>query len=352
MRNRSQTIIQAEDKLNPESLTVLLREAGLLICGKVASIEVEAAVGPFGKSRQVFHIQAEYRNTGSSAPPSRFFLKFGKSLKEYFFYQTIAQTMTAMPLLRCYSAGYDPGTDQACLLLEDLSKTHLQTEWPLPPSADLCVQTCRLLAQIHAFWWEQPCLISEFNPVIPSGRAWADRRALALQQLPAFLSFLGDRLSPCRRAVYERLLAAPAQLGHRATSAAKLTLLHGDMHVWNVLYPNDLSGVCRIFDWNMWDIGCPTDDLAYLMAVHWYPERRCRLEQDLLRTYYQELVKCGVANYSWDELAQDYRLSIIRSLLIPAWQWVRSIHPGVWWSHLERTFLAFEDQHCADLLDQ
>jgi hypothetical protein len=55
------------------------------------------------------------------------------------------------------------------------------------------------------------------------------------------------------------------------------------------------------------------------MTVHWYPERRKRLEQDLLNAYHHRLVECGIMSYSRDDLQQDYRLSIIRSLLIPVW---------------------------------
>ena len=75
------------------------------------------------------------------------------------------------------------------------------------------------------------------------------------------------------------------------------------------------------------------------------------MEQNLLQAYYHELVNNGITNYSWSNLQQDYRISIIRSLFIPVWQWVRGILPGIWWSHLERTFLAFEQLNCYDLIE-
>ena len=30
----------------------------------------------------------------------------------------------------------------------------------------------------------------------------------------------------------------------------------------------------RLIDWQLWRIGIGTDDLAYTMALDWYPERR------------------------------------------------------------------------------
>ncbi len=100
----------------------------------------------------------------------------------------------------------------------------------------------------------------------------------------------------------------------------------------------------------MWDTGCPTDDLAYMIAVHWYPERRGRMERDLLEAYFDLLTSSGGKDYTWGNLEHDYRASVVRSLFIPVWQWVRGIQPGVWWPHLERVFLAFEDLDCVTIL--
>jgi aminoglycoside phosphotransferase (APT) family kinase protein len=55
---------------------------------------------------------------------------------------------------------------------------------------------------------------------------------------------------------------------------------HGDAHVWNSLHSPD--GDVRVVDWDDWRLAAPTDDLAYMMALHWYPERRHRLEDALL----------------------------------------------------------------------
>jgi hypothetical protein len=344
-------ILSSSENLTPSRLTAMLNESNLSQGRHITSIRCEPVAGQFGKSHQLYLIRIRDTEAGSQAHPNRFFLKLGKSSKEFFFYNTIARTMSSPPLLHCYYAAHDPKFDHACLLLEDLSETHFQTEWPLPPSTSLCFQIVQNLAQIHALWWQSPRLESEFFPATPPGRSWRDRRALAIDKLPAFLDFLGDRLSLPRRDVYERLLASPTRLRGPSTNAPHQTLLHGDMHVWNVFFPLDPGGSLYFFDWNMWDIGCPTDDLAYMIATHWYRERRERMEQDLLNVYHCKLVKYGITNYPWENFQYDYRLSVIRSLLIPIWQWVRGINPGIWWSHLERTFLAFEDLKCDELIE-
>lgn len=342
--------LSAADFLMPDHFAILLKEIGLLRQGMVTSIKHEPVTGQFGKSHLLYRILIEYEETGFHTPPNCLFLKFGKSSKETFFYKIIAKSMPESPLLQCYFANYDPEADQTCLLLKDLSKSHFQTEWPIPPSADLCFQTIEDLARIHAYWWQNPRLESEFRSAIPPGRCWEDRRALAIKNLPGFIDFLDDRISVERRSIYERLSASSSRTIETRVNSANQTLLHGDMHLWNVFYPLDSSGNICFFDWNMWDIGCPTDDLAYLIAVHWYPERRRRMEQELLAVYHRRLVDAGVANYPFHDFLYDYRVSVARSLLLPVWQWQRGISPGIWWSHLERIFLAFEDLNCQELL--
>ena len=344
-------MIHSPEYVTPEEMTELLRQAGALTHGQVVKIERRATQSsPFGGSHQLFHLALRYANTGGEQPPERLFLKFGKSCKEWLFYTHIVPAMDACFLPRCYHASYHAETDQTCLMLEDLSASHWQSEWPLPPPVRQCEETVEALAEIHAGWWKDERLERIFRPALPKGRSWADRHALALEKLPGFLDFLGDRLSSNRRVIYLSLLASecPWEL---PPGAPGQTLLHGDMHFWNVLYPREPGNARpKFFDWNMWDLGRPTDDLAYLLALHWYPERRAWLERGLLERYHRRLSVCGISGYRWEQCWHDYRISVVRSLLIPVWQWVRGIHPGVWWAHLERGMLAYEDLGCRKLI--
>ena len=53
-------------------------------------------------------------------------------------------------------------------------------------------------------------------------------------------------------------------------------------HVWNFLYPRDpLRGIAHASSIGPSGIAAVADDLAYMIAQFWYPERRARLEQAL-----------------------------------------------------------------------
>lgn len=86
------------------------------------------------------------------------------------------------------------------------------------------------------------------------------------------------------------------------------------------------------------------------MAVHWYPELRSAWEKELLKIYHDELLAHGVRGYTLDALMLDYRWSLLRVLAVPILQWERKIPALVWFHHLERILLAYDDLHCAELL--
>jgi len=159
-----------------------------------------------------------------------------------------------------------------------------------------------------------------------------------------FAEALGDRLSSSARTVYARTFDARERLYTPARLYATYTLAHGDAHVWNLLYPRDGVGSgIRLIDWDSWRVGRAAADLANMMALHWYPERRARLEAALLERYHGGLRAHGVTGYRLERLWEDYRLSIIGHLAIPVWQQSFGFHPVIWWPHLQRILAAFAD---------
>ena len=60
-----------------------------------------------------------------------------------------------------------------------------------------------------------------------------------------------------------------------------LTIVQGDAHVWNCCLLRDGGADVRFFAWDSWRVNVGASDLAYMMAVHWYPDRR-RLFEALL----------------------------------------------------------------------
>jgi hypothetical protein len=341
----------------PEHLTEVLRRSGALGDARVREVAVESS-RPTILSR-IIRLRLAYDGATVNAPSS-IILKTGlpertgsgsdRGRREVAFYTDIAAAMSARLVPRCFEAHCDAETETWRLLLEDLADTHvIATTWPLPPTIEQCDAIVDARARFHAAWWDDPRL------GISVGK-WEDAKALdgflqeLAERLARFADRVGDTLPRERRELYEQLLGAAPRLLARYTSHRHLTIVQGDAHVWNCFLPRDGGDDVRFFDWDGWRIDTGSDDLAYMMAIHWYPDRRRRIEQSLLDRYHTTLVAHGVHGYDRRALDNDYRLSVLWQIITPVWQATNNIPPVIWWNNLERVLLAVDDLGCRDLL--
>lgn len=88
-----------------------------------------------------------------------------------------------------------------------------------------------------------------------------------------------------------------------------------------------------------------------MLALQWFPERRRRLERALLKRYLARLRAGGVSGYDRVALLRDYRLSVVWLLVKVARCWAEGWPNEIWWGHLERAMLAYDDLDCRELLE-
>ena len=250
---------------------------------------------------------------------------------------------------RCYAAQWDIDSNAWHVLLEDLTETHhVATTWPIPPTMAESERMVAARARFHAAWWDDARLGVSIGTWLDPDDA---QLATFAEEFARFADRLGDRLTPERRSVYERLIAEGHRLNARYRAHRNMTILHGDAHIWNIFLPRDpASDDVRFFDWDAWRVDMATDDLAYMMALHWYPDHRRRCERALLDRYHAELLAQGVTGYDRRALDNDYRLSVLWQIATPVWQAKSNIPPFIWWPHLERIFMAVDDLGCRELL--
>jgi hypothetical protein len=339
-----------------EHLTLILRRSGALCAGRVCDVAMESSLRKLRS--HVFRLRLTYDGKAEDAPRSLIF-KTGHLAQnadpssnvgrhEVAFYSDVASRLAARVVPRCFEAVWD-ATEGWHLLLEDLTESHfIPTEWPLPPAREQCETIVEAQARLHAAWWDDPGL----GLSVGRWRSAADMNATLqrfAQQFERFADRHGDVITSERRALYERLLASASHLNARYQSR-NLTIIHGDAHVWNCFMPRGGTGNALLFDWETWRIDTASDDLAYMMAMHWYPERRRRMERLLLDHYHTTLVEHGVSGYTRDALDYDYRFSALWQITWPIWQEAAKIPARVWWNNLERALLAVDDLGCRDLL--
>jgi hypothetical protein len=279
----------------PERLNDVLHRAGVIGNGRVRDVAVESSRSTL--ISRIVRLRVTYDDRAAGDAPAQLVLKTGLTdgpiwltdhrKKEVAFYTQVAPVMTGHVVPRCFDAVWDESTKAWPLLLEDLTDTHvIVTTWPLPPSTEQCERIIDARARFHAAWWDDPRLGKSvgtlWDAAVVGGflRDW-------MQQFARFADRLGDHLSRERRDLFERLFAAAPRLLPRYLTYRDLTIVQGDAHVWNHFYPRaPAHGDVVIFDWDAWRIDTATDDLAYMMGIHWYPERRRRLERPLLDRYH------------------------------------------------------------------
>ena len=327
--------------------------------GRVRDVAVESS--RLTVLSQIIRLRLTYDGLAPGVPQS-LILKTGRpdrgtvgwngARQEVAFYTQVAAVMPTRAVPRCFEAHCDEATKTWHLLLEDLTETHfVADDWPLP----LPVQSCGSIVDAHARR-QATCWDDSGLDTLMGMWPWRDLAATDqyLERLAAqirrFADRLGDRLPQERRDIYARLLDAAPRLGARYRVRRNLTIVQGDAHVWNCFLPRDGGDDVRFFDWDSWRIDVGASDLAYMMAVHWYPDRRRRVECRLLDRYHATLLAQGVRGYDRGALDDDYRFSTLWQLTWPVWQEAYNIPPVIWWNNLERVMLAVDDLGCCDLL--
>lgn len=339
-------------------LTAVLRRSGLPPAGRVRDVAAEKSFPTL--LSHIFRLRLGYDGPAGGCPET-LILKAGlpgrpggpwkAGRHEVAFYGTVAPATPAGLLPRCFDAAWEEGTGAWHLLLEDLTDTHrIATPWPLPPSFADAEAIIRARARFHAAWWDHPRLGADVGAWTDAAGQDAWRQDMA-EKYARFAAELGDGLPPGRSALYARLFEAAPRLGARYRSHRHMTIIQGDAHIWNCFLPvAEGQGGARLFDWDAWSPNVGTTDLAYMMAIHWYPELRRRFEEPLLDAYHAELLAQGIAGYDRAALQEDYRLSVLWQVATPLWQHALGIPPLIWWNNLERVHMAAEDLDCRALL--
>jgi hypothetical protein len=333
-------------------LTDTLRRSGVLGDGVVSDVVAEDSRKTV--LSRILRLGLSYHGAPKEAPnslilkiplPERADRPWGRH--EVAFYTQVAPAMSAPPVPRCFDAVSDASTNAWHLLMEDLTDSHFTLgNWPLPPTLDESERIIAARARFHAEWWNDPRLGVSIGTWLDPGDPQLEAFA---KEVARFAERVGDRLSSERRDLYHRLIDSGRHLNKRYHTHRHMTIVHGDSHVWNVFLPREPnSNDVRLFDWDGWRVDVGTDDLAYMMALHWFPDHRRHTERHLLDHYHAVLCAHGVDGYDRGALDDDYRLSVLWQIATPVWQAANDIPAWIWWNHLERIFMAVDDLGCRE----
>ena len=340
--------ITSIDEITLDWLNDALRGSKALQSGRVIHFQVERSLDA-PMSNDVYILSVEYEHGSQGSLPPGVFFKRGRMYGEVDFQKSVAQYLHPSLLVPCYYAAFANELGQSNLLFADLHPTHRFPEKDSELGLLECMNLMPVLATLHRELWEHP----EFKA---DGEIGAQDKNLPLNMAlpaarnnyPQFVSKLGDRLPQDRRDQYERIFASlPHPLWQaRRAGLKQVTIVHGDVHVKNLAFPRSAGHPIHLADWSLWHIDLPTYDLAYLLALRMPKEKRNQIEMNCLKEYHLRL---GISAYSFEQLLEDYRLSILFHTIWPPFFQSFST-PESWLPLFDNIMQAFDDWNCTSLL--
>ena len=131
----------------------------------------------------------------------------------------------------------------------------------------------------------------------------------------------------------------------RIRSLRGLTLIHGDAHPGNLLYPLDPErDALYMVDWQAYRVRTGVVDVAYMFIFHWYPERRYAMP--FLEHYYRSLLANGVTDYDWDTFWLDLQVAVVDYLMDAPRLAEAKVPAHVWWPIYQRGLTAYHEFGC------
>ncbi len=353
-------VIVSLDQVTPAWLTEALTRSSALTQGRVESYT--RATGERILSTNA-RLALRYSADARGDMPARLFLKmvdadqgdefFGPSEVEYYTLDYVG--VSDAPLVRCYDAAYSAQRRRYHILMDDVSLTHVERS-SRPPTLEHGLALAEGLAVLHAHWWGTERLAERGAPA--PGAAQIMRFVdVARPGVGHIVGFCADRLATHWPAMMRELFDRhPRAMIERARDGNGFALIHGDVNHNNVLVPRQGERPIYIIDRQPFDWSLTTwlgvYDLAYAIALEWQVETRRRFEMPVLAHYYDQLVRNGVRDYSWDRLFDDYRLSVAMCVCV-AVEWCRGgvneEWTSVWLPMLQKTLTACDDLNCHEL---
>ena len=344
-------------------LTAVLRKSGALTTGHVVAFAADGGTGHWSQNAQ---LALTYSRDAQGECPRHLFLKLVNTdlgdgefflPSEVNYYTRDYVDLPTAPLVRCYNGVYDVAKHRYHLLLADMSATH-KAAYDLQPTLAQGQVLAEALAILHTHWWGQARLKQIGAPIHDAAHI-RQAATIGREGIPHVERLFGDRLKPHWLALIEQIYnQLPDVLVERAQDTTHFTLIHGDPNPGNILVPHVGERPLYFIDQQPFDWSLTTwlgaYDLAYIMALYWGIGLRRELEQPVLHHYHKTLVECGITTYSWEQLYEDYRLSV--AITVPcAVEYMNDGGDPDWnefrYGLVSRTLTAFDDLDCMQLLD-
>lgn len=304
-------------------LTEALEEAGVARGAVVTAVHFDGFVGTGQMSRNArlslewdrpegrpASVVGKFPSDDATARASSF--ESGIYYSEFSFYEEIAPTV-GVRTPKCWVARFDVDVPDFVLIMEDLHDSQQGDQFTGCTDDEVALALDQAVG-LHAPRWGDPALagLAALQPA-DEGRA-----ALLGQYYSGCLGGCLERLGPRLDDDVMTLVRNFEQVVERWSSGSGTphTIVHGDFRPDNFLFGRTPEAPpLVVVDWQTIFKGLGAIDVAYLIGGAFSPDKRARIEHDLLDDYRGRLNAAGVA-YTADDCWRDYRWGTLHGVLI------------------------------------
>lgn len=346
--------------IKPQLLTGILR-ANEILGDREEVAQIRTVSKKEGKTAQEYLLALQYKEFRTQRhAPDRIFVRFGSpqegdesAIQEVKFYTSIVPVLKRRldtSLLRfpiCYDGYYDEVVGQYHIILDDISQEFKAARELAPPTPRHREAVMDTLAHFHAVWWEHPML--EELATVPTAESLQQEIQTYQQKFEELDKTVGKYIDARHKAILKKVSEGlPEKRQQRLEAGQGITIIHSDLRPENILHSTMET---LIVGWQNWQVGTASDDLAYMIACYWPQHLRKFQEQALLKRYYQAVVAYGVSDYSWEDMQEDYKMSLIHVIGVLLSGWTRKKHASGYWPIMETAMTVFDEMECMEVLE-
>jgi thiamine kinase-like enzyme len=250
---------------------------------------------------------------GTQRLESRFMLALNGGIEAEVTFYNVVRPNLAIEAPEAYFASFHPQSFNSIIIMRDLGQEAQFCQHSTPMSVERAQSQMKLLATLHAAYYESPELTTTLSPfntweryftvtVDEAGFGAACPRGFTAAQevIPPRLFRRAGEIWPATLACVERHRELPR------------TLVHSDVHLKNWYVA--ANGEMGLNDWQCSCKGNWGRDLAYAISTGLAIDDRRAWERDLLRFYLDRLQAAGGPALPFDDAWRIYRQQLFSAL--------------------------------------
>ena len=229
-----------------------------------------------------------------------------------------------LPLVNCYDAFIFDDKKLFLLMLEDVSDKYCSAGEINTSEMNIWLRAAESLAKLHSYYWDKVNL-SELKPLHGDNKTPEEKIINYQNALEKFLPYASDYYDKDILEFYNLALEDAIQFeklsNDRRVHNNNITVIHGDSHIFNFMFPKEPLQQPLIVDFQFWRIGIAAVDIMNLTRVAFPFTNEPEHYIKIIKHYHKQLLEYGVTNYSLKECIYDFYLSTAMAVFGPVFNY-------------------------------